>query len=102
MSAKSGPVQIEEVVAALRQLEGEATIDETKQRVTENRGGVPAEYKTKFVWLNEIEALIEKHSINLVSSRYTEAPVVLKFVRYGTVEEGEGILDGLTVIALSE
>jgi hypothetical protein len=93
-------VQIEEVVAALRQLGGQATINETRDRVTENRGGALPGYKTHYVWLNEIEAVIEKHSDGLVSPRFTKGPIFFKFVRYGTVEEGEGVLDGKTVIAL--
>ena|ERR1035441_1383270 len=98
--SKSNPVQIDEIVAALRQLGRQATLEQTYEQVTKNRGGVPPEYKTDSVWFYEIVAVIEEHSVGLVAPSLTKPPIAFALVRYGTVEDGEGILDHRTVIAL--
>jgi len=74
-SAKGNSVQITEVVDALRQLGGEATLEQIKKRVTENRGGNP--YDNFCVWWNEIQSVIENHSRGLVAPRFAKGPPML-------------------------
>ena len=95
------PVTVEEIKEALRQLGGEATIEQVRNQVTSNRGGVPPGYATPFVWWNSIHSVIEDHLDGLLKPEYVKGPIAFYLIRWGTVEEGEPVFDDKAIIALS-
>lgn len=68
----SGPVTIEEILFALRELGGEAQAVDIKKQVTKNRGGVPNRYSSARSFEETIQRMIEDHCPE--SANYSKTP----------------------------
>ncbi len=66
----SGQIQIEEIIKALQQLGGEAQAKEIKDKVTQNRGGIPQHYKTRHTFRETIQRIIEDYCPQSANYRY--------------------------------
>lgn len=58
---KTGPIELEEIVTALRLLGGEAQAKNIKDKVTELRGGMPAHYGRSHSYRETIQKKIEDY-----------------------------------------
>ncbi len=54
-------INVEEIAKALQQLGGEAQANSIKDKVTQNRGGIPVHYKTRHTFRETIQRVIENH-----------------------------------------
>lgn len=71
-TAKS--TDVEEIITALEQLGGEAQAVDIKDRVTQNRGGIPPQYSRSHSYRETIQRIIENHcpeSADYQSGKYT-------------------------------
>lgn len=58
---KTGPIELEEIITALRLLGGQAEAKHIKDKVTELRGGIPTHYKSSRSYRETIQGGIERH-----------------------------------------
>ena len=58
---KTGPIELEEIITALRLLGGQAQAKYIKDKVTELRGGMPAHYGRSHSYRETIQKKIEDH-----------------------------------------
>ena len=58
---KTGPIELEEIITALRLLGGQAQAKYIKDKVTEVRGGMPAHYGRSHSYRETIQKKIEDH-----------------------------------------
>ena len=58
---KTGPIELEEIVTALRLLGGQAQAKYIKDKVTELRGGMPTHYRGSHSYRETIQKKIEDH-----------------------------------------
>ena len=75
----SKPLNVEEIIIALRQLGGEAQAKAIKDQVTENRGGIPSHYKRSHSFRETIQKIIEDHCPE--SANYRNIPIFEKTKR---------------------
>ena len=71
----TGPTRVDEIIEALRELGGRAHVAAIKDRVAQNRGGRPPQYKSDHTYRNTIQKLIEDHcpeSDNFCKTAYFE------------------------------
>ncbi|RQQ15809.1 HNH endonuclease [Burkholderia stagnalis] len=58
---KTGPIELDEIIAALRLLGGQAQAKHIKDKVTDLRGGMPAHYGQSHSYRETIQRIIENH-----------------------------------------
>lgn len=72
----SRPIEVHEIVQALRELGGEAQAKEIKDRITASRGGIPPQYRTSHTFRETIQKKIEDHCPQ--SKNYRGKPYFIK------------------------
>jgi 5-methylcytosine-specific restriction enzyme A len=72
----SEPIDVHEIIKALRELGGKARAKEIKDKVTSYRGGIPPQYKTPKTFRETIQRKIEDHCPQ--SKDYSGKPYFIK------------------------
>lgn len=87
---KTGPIELDEIVTALRLLGGEAQAKYIKDKVTELRGGMPAHYGRSHSYRETIQKKIEDHCPQSDNWKSSNRPVFERVRRgvYRLIEEG--------------
>lgn len=90
MQMKTGPIELDEIVTALRLLGGEAQAKYIKDKVTELRGGMPAHYGRSHSYRETIQKKIEDHCPQSDNWKSSNRPVFERVRRgvYRLIEEG--------------
>jgi len=75
----SDKVNVEEIIQALQQLGGEAQASNIKNKVTQNRGGIPVHYKNRHAFRETIQRIIENYCPQ--SDNYKNDPIFERVTR---------------------
>ncbi|HEY1013222.1 MAG TPA: hypothetical protein VGE07_10995 [Herpetosiphonaceae bacterium] len=79
MAQIEGPVTLDEIIQALKQLGGEAQAVDIKDQVTLNRGGMPSHYSNEHSYRETIQRIIENNCPE--SDNYQGTTIFKKVVR---------------------
>ncbi len=71
---KTGPIELNEIIAALASLGGQARAISIKDRVTKLRGGVPSQYASLRTYQETIQAMIERYCPQSKNCRKSTKP----------------------------
>jgi predicted HNH restriction endonuclease len=88
---KTGPIELDEIIAALRLLGGQAQAKYIKDKVTELRGGMPAHYGRSHSYRETIQKKIEDHCPQSDNWKSSNKPYFERVSRgvYRLIEETE-------------
>jgi predicted HNH restriction endonuclease len=102
---KTGPIELEEIITALRLLGGQAQAKYIKDKVTELRGGMPEHYGRSHSYRETIQKKIEDHCPQSENWKESNEPYFERVKRgvYRLIEKGssEQLLDNALINQIS-